>query len=112
MIAALGESVYLLGAERNPNVVSLSSYAPLLQHRNSTQWTPNLISFEAQHNKTVLSASYWWQHLFGNHRGCETLPTDVQLGNINPLFFGSTMTTEGDVLFKVSHPTPPPQHLC
>ncbi len=101
MIAALGESVYLLGAERNPNVVKLASYAPLLQHRNSTQWTPNLISFEAQHSKTVLSASFWWQWLFSRFRGCETLPTDTTAGDFNPLYWGSTYGNNGEVYFKV-----------
>lgn len=101
MIAALGESVYLLGAERNPDVVKLASYAPLLQHRNSTQWTPNLISFEAQQSKTVLSASFWWQWLFSRFRGAETLPTDTVSGNYNPLYWGSTYGNNGEVYFKV-----------
>jgi alpha-N-arabinofuranosidase len=102
MIAALGEAVYLLGAEHNPNVVRLSSYAPLLQHRNSTQWTPNLISFEAQQSKTVLSASYWWQWLFGRFRGTQTLPIQIASGHLNPLFWGSTVGSDGEVYLKVS----------
>jgi alpha-N-arabinofuranosidase len=34
LLSAIAESVYLLGAERNPNVVKLSSYAPSLQNWN------------------------------------------------------------------------------
>lgn len=35
LISALAESVYLLGAERNPNTVKMSSYAPSFQNFNS-----------------------------------------------------------------------------
>lgn len=39
VVAAVGEAIYGLAMERNPNVVKLSSYAPLLQNFNSYEWT-------------------------------------------------------------------------
>jgi hypothetical protein len=53
LLSAIAESVYLLGAERNPNVVKLSSYAPSLQNWNWYNWTPNLIAFDADPNHTL-----------------------------------------------------------
>ena len=38
LIGALGEAVYLVGAERNPNVVKMSSYAPSFQNFNFLNW--------------------------------------------------------------------------
>lgn len=34
LLSALAEGVYLLGAERNPNTVKMTSYAPSLENRN------------------------------------------------------------------------------
>lgn len=42
MIAAIGEAIYALAMERSPNVVKLSSYAPLFQNFNGYQWTVSL----------------------------------------------------------------------
>jgi len=45
---AVSEAVFLIGAERNSDVVIGASYAPLLCNLNSYQWVPDLIgwSFE------------------------------------------------------------------
>ena len=57
-----GEGVYALGGERNPNIVRMTSYAPSLMSRDFFNWTPDMISFTANPNDTVLSASYWEQY--------------------------------------------------
>jgi len=36
MLHALGEAVYQLSAERNPNLITLSAYAPSLQASGGT----------------------------------------------------------------------------
>lgn len=43
LLSAIAESVYLIGAERNPNVVRMSSYAPSLQNFN---WVKAFNNFE------------------------------------------------------------------
>ena len=40
---AVSESVFMLGAERNGDVVIGASYAPLFAHLNGSQWKPDLI---------------------------------------------------------------------
>lgn len=103
MIHALGEGVYHMSAERNPELVKLSAYAPSLQNRNSYVWTPNLISFTASQNETVLTTSYWQQWLFSNFRGDCNIPVDNTEGEINPLFWvGNIINDSGTVLLKVS----------
>jgi alpha-L-arabinofuranosidase len=102
MISAIAEGVYALGAERNPNTVKLSSYAPTLQNLNWYNWVPNMIAFTANHDETVLSASYWQQWMFANYRGTYTLPTTNSKGDFNPLFWASSIDTMTDVVyFKV-----------
>lgn len=102
MIHALGEAVYQLSAERVPNLVKLSAYAPSLQNRNNYAWTPNLISFTARHNETVLSTSYWQQWLFSNFRGDCNIPVVNTQGDVNPLFWiGNIDNESGAVLLKV-----------
>lgn len=96
MIHALGEGVYQLAAERNPQLVTLSAYAPSLQNRNYYVWTPNLISFQAQHNETVLTTSYWQQWLFAHYRGTQTVPVQ---GPINPLFWVGTVDNSTGALY-------------
>ena len=40
---AVSESVFMLGAERNGDVVIGASYAPHFAHLNGSQWKPDLI---------------------------------------------------------------------
>lgn len=102
VIHALGEGVYQLAAERNPGLVTLSAYAPSLQNRNKYVWTPNMISFTAQHNQTVLTTSYWQQWLFSHYRGTHTVPVD---GTLNPLFWVGTIdNSTGTTYIKASRP--------
>ncbi|KIW13501.1 hypothetical protein PV08_08689 [Exophiala spinifera] len=102
LMAAIGEGVYLLGAERNPNVVKMTSYAPSLVNLNWQNWTPDLVAFTANHDETVLSASYYSQQLLASYRGTQTLPVTTNQGDYNPLWWVAT-ATEGDerVYFKV-----------
>ena len=44
-MARWGEAAFLIGMERNQDVVELASYAPLLENVNYNAWFPNLISF-------------------------------------------------------------------
>lgn len=101
LVSAIAEGVYVLGAERNPNTVKMSSYAPSLQHLNFTNWTPDMMSFTAQQSDTVRSASYWQQWLFAHYRGTESLPVE---GTINPLFWAASIDEDlGAIYLKVSH---------
>lgn len=102
MLSAIAEGVYALGGERNPGTVKMSSYAPSLMNRNWYNWTPDMISFTANHNETVLSVSYWQQWLFAHYRGTQSLPVTNSVGDFNPLFWASEIdATTGAVYLKV-----------
>ena len=45
MNSALGDAAWLLGLERNSDLVTMSSYAPLWVNVNGVQWTPDMIGF-------------------------------------------------------------------
>lgn len=76
---ALAEAAYMVGLERNGDVVVMASYAPLLAHLDAWQWTPNLIWFD---NLNVYGTpSYYVQKLFSRNRGDRLLPLQIASGS-------------------------------
>ncbi|KAL3425240.1 alpha-N-arabinofuranosidase A [Phlyctema vagabunda] len=100
LVSGLAEGVYLLGAERNPNVVTMSSYAPSLQNFNWYNWSPNLIAFDANPENTVLSVSYYLQKLFNAYRGTESVEV-TNTGDFNPLYWAAAVDGDKSVILKV-----------
>ena len=52
LYAALGEAAFLMGIEKNQDIVTLASYAPLFENVNYRAWYPNLIRFN-NHQKPL-----------------------------------------------------------
>lgn len=67
MIDALAEALYLLGIERNGDVVVMTSYAPLLAKKGQTNWNPDLIYFD--NTRVYPTCSYYVQQMFGTTAG-------------------------------------------
>ena len=67
LIDALAEGLYLLHVERNGDVVSMTSYAPLFARKNGTQWNPDLIYYDNE--RPFLTCSYYVQQMFGQSAG-------------------------------------------
>lgn len=76
---ALTEALYLLSLERNGDIVSMTSYAPLLAKEGFTQWNPDLIYFNNSEVKPTVG--YWVQQLFGQNAGDRYLPHSIRLNN-------------------------------
>lgn len=74
--AAIAEAAMLTGMERNGDVVKLASYAPLFNRIGHSQWTPDMIWFDAE--KVVLTPSYYVQKLFSDYAGSEALELNGQ----------------------------------
>ncbi len=109
MRAALADAAYLIGLERNSDLVVMSSYAPLLANvsqvggdsrERSMQWAVNLIGYDAL--KAYGTPSYYVQKMFAENKGdlvLETAGRDIpQLtdsdGKTRPsLFWGATCET-------------------
>ena len=67
LIDALAEGLYLLHVERNGDVVSMTSYAPLFAKKDATNWNPDLIYFDNE--RPFLTCSYYVQQMFGQSSG-------------------------------------------
>ncbi|MBR1789382.1 MAG: alpha-N-arabinofuranosidase [Bacteroidaceae bacterium] len=67
LIDALAEGLYLLHVERNGDVVSMTSYAPLFARKGATNWNPDLIYFDNE--RPYLTCSYYVQQMFGQSAG-------------------------------------------
>lgn len=91
LVASIAEGVYTLGAERNPNVVKLAGYAPSLQNAAWYNWSPDLITFDANSNHTVRSVSHWGQWMYSHYHGTQTLPVTNTQGPLNPLFWQASI---------------------
>jgi alpha-L-arabinofuranosidase len=74
---ALAEALYMTTLERNGDVVSMASYAPLLAREGHTQWTPDLIYFNNTEVKPT--TGYQVQKLFGQNAGDRYLSNSLQL---------------------------------
>ena len=70
-LAALSESAFMTGLERNADVVYLTSYAPLMAHAEAWQWAPDMIWFN--NLETFGTANYYVQKLFSTNKGTDLL---------------------------------------
>lgn len=77
--AALAEAIYLTGVERNGDVVSMTSYAPLLAKERNVNWSPDLIYFNNTEVKPTIS--YQVQKLYGQNAGTEYIASEIKLSN-------------------------------
>lgn len=69
---ALAEAAFMTGLERNAEVVTMCSYAPLFAHSEGWQWTPDLIWFD--NLKAYGTPNYYVQKLFSLNKGSQVLP--------------------------------------
>ncbi|KAL5707693.1 non-reducing end alpha-L-arabinofuranosidase [Ranunculus cassubicifolius] len=83
LLAALAEAGFLIGLERNSDVVEMASYAPLFVNTNDRRWNPDAIVFNSwQHYGTP---SYWVQQFFKESSGSMVLKTTLQSNVSNSL---------------------------
>lgn len=68
---ALAEAAFMTGLERNAEVVTLTSYAPLFAHADGWQWTPDLIWFN--NLESYATPNYHVQKLFSTNRGTHVI---------------------------------------
>lgn len=71
--AALSTALYLTNVERNADVVTMTSYAPLFAKKNHTQWRPDLIYFD--NTSVTLTPDYYVQKMYGNNPGTSYIPS-------------------------------------
>ncbi|ONL97476.1 Alpha-L-arabinofuranosidase 1 [Zea mays] len=83
LIAALAEAAFLIGLERNSDVVEMASCAPLFVNDNDQRWNPDAIVFNSwQHYGCP---NYWMLHFFKDSSSATLHPSTIQLPNYDQL---------------------------
>ncbi|KAG2318058.1 hypothetical protein Bca52824_021180 [Brassica carinata] len=82
LLAALAEAAFLIGLEKNSDIVEMASYAPLFVNTNDRRWNPDAIVFNSSH--LYGTPSYWVQRFFAESSG-STLHTSTLKGNSSSL---------------------------
>ncbi|OJD34395.1 alpha-n-arabinofuranosidase a [Diplodia corticola] len=103
MGGSVAEAVYMLGCERNADLIRMSAYAPLLQLFNSTQWTPDLVGFTQDPDGIVRSTSFFVQQMFAQHWGSTTRAIDSDTG-FGPVYWGASANEgNGETYVKLAN---------
>ena len=110
---ALAEAAFMTGLERNGDIVSLVSYAPLFGHVEAWQWTPNLIWFD--NLRSYGTPNYYVQKMFSNHRGNTILPVNTNgaaLSGQQNLYASAVREAKsGEVILKIVNSDATPKEV-
>lgn len=113
LMAALAEAAYLLGLERNSDVVKMASYAPLLFHAADIAWPVNLIGFDG--SCVAPRSSYYVQRLLAANRPDESLQTQitpaVEIKSAELFALAGFDRKTGDVLLRVVNRAASPREV-
>lgn len=77
---ALTEALHIINLERNGDVVSMASYAPLLAKEGFTQWNPDLIYFNNTEVKPAVG--YYVQQMCGQNSGDQYIPVFIGVPDV------------------------------
>ncbi|XP_028803084.1 alpha-L-arabinofuranosidase 1-like [Neltuma alba] len=75
LLSALGEAGFLMGLEKNSDLVEMVCYAPLFLNTNDKGWLPDAIVFDSHRHYGI--PSYWLQHLFTTSSGATYLDSKL-----------------------------------
>lgn len=100
---AVAEAAMMTGMERNGDVVKLASYAPLFNRIGHSQWTPDMIWFDA--DKVVLTPTYYVQKMFSDYSGVEALELNGQEKVLreNKLYISAVKAADGKKIVKIAN---------
>lgn len=104
MAAAVSEASFMINMERNGDVVTMASYAPLLCHMQDRKWPVNLICFE---DDIVFGIpSYHVQKLFNDYIAETILDTEVNtksFANEAKVHAIAGIDKDGNIVLKISN---------
>lgn len=98
-LCAMSEAAFMTGLERNADVVSMASYAPLFAYVDGWQWAPDLIWFDNLHSYGT--PEYYVQQLFSNNKGDVVVPitsNDSVLAGTDSLYASATVDKKANEL--------------
>lgn len=98
MGAALSEAAFMSGMERNADLVTMTSYAPLIENNNKRAWATNMIWVNA--GEVMGRSSYYVQKMYANNRPDYNIATQLINSSSKPAFQGriglATWNTQAD----------------
>ena len=94
--SALENSAFLLGLEKNADVVQMASYKWSLAKRNAHSEKTSLIWFDSQ--DLLLTADYYSQMIFANNMGTNYISTDFDMEN-EGIYQSSTVDIANKVVY-------------
>ncbi|AES81079.1 putative non-reducing end alpha-L-arabinofuranosidase [Medicago truncatula] len=94
LLAALAEAGFLIGLEKNSDIVHMASYAPLFVNANDRRWNPDAIVFNSF--QLYGTPSYWMQLFFSESNGATLLNSSLQTTASNSLV-ASAITWQNSV---------------
>ncbi|KAK1221325.1 hypothetical protein PQX77_015872 [Marasmius sp. AFHP31] len=99
MEGSSAEAAFMTGLE-SCDIVFAAGYAPLLNHVEGSQWTPNLVSFDSAN--VYRSTSFYVQKLFSLNRGDGYLPSTLPAKN-GSLHWTVAKRGEDEIIIKVAN---------
>ncbi len=110
METALCDALHLINVERNADVVTMTSYAPLLARHGNTQWNPDLIYFN--NTEVFPTTDYFVQQMFGKNAGDKYIASRISLSDnrkeVNKRLASSLVhdSQTGDFILKLTNLLP------
>ena len=72
ILGGVADASYMIGLERNSDVIKMFTFAPFFAHVNNIIWGVNAIYFDS--SKTALNPSYYAQKMFTDNLGSKSFP--------------------------------------
>lgn len=105
--SALENTAFLLGLEKNSDIVEMASYKSVLQKQNAQEGETSLVWFDSQ--DLLLSTDYYAQMLFANNMGTHYIASELN-GDAQGLYHSVTVDTQNKVIYvKLVNSTKKPQ---
>jgi len=97
---AITEALFMTGLERNGDVVSMASYAPLFAKNNFTQWSTDMVFFD--NSSYYLTPNYHVQKMFSINQGDYYVDGVIKKNNADSLIAASCVynSQSGDIILK------------
>ncbi|KAL0926932.1 hypothetical protein M5K25_003188 [Dendrobium thyrsiflorum] len=90
LLAALAEAGFLIGLEKNSDVVEMASFAPLFVNDNDRSFNPDAIVFNSW--QQYGTPTYWMQHFFKESNGAVFHPSILQSSTPSSSLAASAIT--------------------
>jgi alpha-L-arabinofuranosidase len=81
LTAALAESAFMMGLERNGDLVTMCSYAPLFFNANDIKWPVNMIGFDS--SRSFARTSYYGQRMLATNQPDVNVACDTTSQTLN-----------------------------